>query len=137
MRGGHVRRPGHNPLGGWGVVLMLASVALQSVSGLFSSDDISEEGPLVARVSAAFVTSMTHIHHWNRYVLLALITLHAGAVALHWVLQRENLVAPMLHGTARFEARSAPWFVANLRALALFVFVAVVVWAIVAWGEAG
>ncbi len=44
---------GHNPLGGWSVLLMLASVLVQSVSGLFASDDLVESGPFAARVSDA------------------------------------------------------------------------------------
>ena len=38
--------PGHNPLGGWMVLLLLASAALQAGTGLFSNDDIATEGPL-------------------------------------------------------------------------------------------
>ena len=55
LRGRASHAPGHNPLGGWSVVLMLAVVAVQAISGLFASDDISEEGPLVAHVSDATI----------------------------------------------------------------------------------
>jgi cytochrome b len=94
---------GHNPLGGWSVLLMLASVALQSVTGLFSTDDLDTTGPLAARVSDETVKWMTRIHHWNRYFLLLLIVLHLGAVLAHWVWRRDNLVAPMVHGRKRIE----------------------------------
>jgi cytochrome b len=115
---------------------MLASVALQSVTGLFSTDDLDTIGPLAARVSDAAVKSMTRIHHWNRYVLLLLIALHVGAVLAHWLWRRDNLVAPMLHGRKRIAVnapiRAAPVFVA----LALLVASALAVWALVEWGEA-
>jgi cytochrome b len=136
-RGRAIHVPGHNPLGGWSVMLMLAAVALQAISGLFTSDDISEDGPLVARVSEAAVTSMTRIHHLNRYVLLVLIALHVGAVALHYAIRAENLLTPMLHGRAHSAASRTLRFASTSRALALFALVAAAVWGLVAWGEAG
>jgi cytochrome b len=127
---------GHNPLGGWSVLLMLASVAVQSVSGLFSTDDLTETGPLAGRVSDAAVEWMTHVHHVNRWVLLLLIVLHLVAVLLHWTLRRENLVAPMWHGRARGVVAPmravSPW-----RALVLFAASAAAVALLVAWGGEG
>src|SRR5690606_15577860 len=100
VRGEDERAAGHNPLGGWSVLLMLASVLLQAVSGLFTTDDIMEEGPLVARASSATVEWMTSVHHLNQTVLLVLVALHLAAIALHAIARRHNLVAPMLHGRA-------------------------------------
>ncbi len=137
LRGRAAHAPGHNPLGGWSVVLMLVVVAVQAISGLFTSDDISEEGPLVAHVSDATVALMTRIHHLDRYVLLLLIALHVGAVLLHWVIRNDNLVAPMLHGRARIERAPEPRFVSSWRALGLFALSAGAIWALVAWGAAG
>ncbi|MEO5622525.1 MAG: cytochrome b/b6 domain-containing protein [Dokdonella sp.] len=127
--------PGHNPLGGWSVLLLLASVALQAISGLFASDDISEEGPLVAHVSEATVKLMTRIHHLNRYALLLLIALHIGAIALHYVVRNENLVAPMLHGRAHVHPARPLRFVSSWRALVLFALSASAVWALVTWAS--
>lgn len=137
VRGKAGHAPGHNPLGGWSVLLMLASVATQAISGLFSSDDISEEGPLVARVSSATVDWMTWLHHINRWLLIVLIALHVGAVIAHRVLRKENLVAAMLHGRARDANARALRFVPAWRALLLLAISAAAVWALVAWGEAG
>lgn len=127
---------GHNPLGGWSVLLMLASVALQAVTGLFSTDDLDAIAPLAARVSDETVKWMTRVHHWNRYVLLLLIVLHLGAVLAHWVWRRDNLVAPMLHGRKRIEAATPMRGVSPWIALALLAVSAGVVWGVVAWGEA-
>ena len=57
----------------------VASCLLQAISGLMTSDDIDELGPLCAKVSEVWVTRMTSLHAWNRYVLLALIGLHVIA----------------------------------------------------------
>ncbi len=126
---------GHNPLGGWSAVLMLASVALQAISGLFTSDDISAEGPLVARVSETTVEWMTRIHHLNRYVLLVLIGAHVLAIAMYYVIRRVNLVAPMLHGRARLPGTLPPQLAPLHRALLVLVVSVVAVWALVTWGE--
>ena len=42
---------GHNPLGGWSVVLMLVSLLVQALTGLFANDDVMMEGPLAKHVS--------------------------------------------------------------------------------------
>jgi cytochrome b len=125
---------GHNPLGGWSVLLMLASIVVQSVSGLFSSDDLVESGPFAASVSDATVKWMTRIHNINRYVLLLLIVLHVSAVLLHWVMRHENLVAPMLHGRAQDGVANPMRVVSAWRALALLILSAVAVGMLIAWG---
>ena len=52
MRGDGRFHVGHNPLGGWSVVLMLALLLVQTGLGLFAIDvDGDEGGPLSARVS--------------------------------------------------------------------------------------
>lgn len=134
LRGRAPTLPGHNPLGGWSVLLMLACVALQAISGLFTSDDISEEGPFTAQVSNATVDLMTRIHHLNRYALVLLIALHIGAVLLHWLLRNDNLVAPMLHGQARFDSSRPLRFASSWRALALLLLSVAVVCGLLAWG---
>ena len=115
---------------------MLASVALQAVTGLFSTDDLDAIAPLAARVSDETVKWMTRVHHWNRYALLLLIVLHLGAVLAHWVWRRDNLVAPMLHGRKRIEAATPMRGVSPWIALALLAVSAGIVWGVVAWGEA-
>ena len=131
LRGRAPHAPGHNPLGGWSVLALLALVALQAGSGLFASDDISEEGPLAAHVSGAAVSTLTKIHHWVADALVILVVLHVGAVLLHWLVRRDNLVAPMLHGRARFAHAPALRFVSSWRALALLALSAAAVGALV------
>jgi cytochrome b len=126
--GRHVAVVGHNPLGGWSVVLMIASILVQSISGLFSSDDITEAGPLVDRVSDATVALMTRVHHLNRWVLVVLIVLHVGAVVTHWTARRDNLVAAMIHGRTRAsDDDEAPRMAPLHRALLLLIVSAIAV----------
>src|SRR5437016_314311 len=50
---------GHNPLGGWMVLALLAVLLLQAATGLFADDDIATQGPLALKVSEAAVRQMT------------------------------------------------------------------------------
>jgi cytochrome b len=133
--GRHVHVVGHNPVGGWSVLLMLLSILVQSISGLFSSDDLTEAGPLVDRVSEATVAWMTRVHHLNRWLLVLLIVLHVGAVLLHWMIRRDNLVAAMIHGRGRApSAEDAPHIAPLHRALLLLVISAIAVAFVVTFG---
>jgi cytochrome b len=89
---------GHNPLGGWSVLVLIASVLVQTVSGLFASDGVDTQGPLSDRLTAAAVKTWTRIHEWNQNVLLILIALHVVAIALYYLLRKENLLGPMISG---------------------------------------
>lgn len=100
--GGTEQHLGHNPLGAWSVLAMLASLALQVGTGLFANDDIATEGPLVHVVSRATSDLLTRVHHWNRFVLLALVVLHLAAVAWHAGVHKEPLVRAMVDGHKRW-----------------------------------
>ena len=126
-------RIGHNPLGGWSVVALLTGVAVQAVSGLFASDDIDTDGPLVAHVSDATVKVMTRVHHWDENVLLILIGLHVVAVLLYLAVKGENLIGPMFTGITRAENFRPLRFAGTWLALALFALCAVLVAALVGW----
>jgi cytochrome b len=102
-KAGSARFLGHNPLGGWSVLLMLASILLQASTGLFANDDIATEGPLASRVSGATSSLLTTIHRINFYVLLALICLHLAAILYYLLVKRENLIGAMITGRKHVE----------------------------------
>ena len=112
---------GHNPLGGWSVLALLLCVAVQSVTGLFSSDEIDSDGPFVAHVSAKTVKLMTRLHHWNQNVLLILVGVHIAAVLLYLLLKHENLIGPMISGRKRLATSRTLYYASVWRALASFV----------------
>lgn len=118
------RRPpavvGHNPLGGWMVVLMLAVLLLQAATGLFADDDIATQGPLAVKVSNATVERMTAIHKWNAWVVVGVVTLHVLAIAIYQWGLKVNLVGPMVHGGALPDGHPARRG-SNALAAALFV----------------
>jgi cytochrome b len=98
---------GHNPVGGWMVLALLASLALQAGTGLFANDDIATEGPLAVLVSRNLSSRLTSIHRWNAYVLIALASLHVAAIVFHRIVKNENLVAAMITGIQRVPPETA------------------------------
>lgn len=90
---------GHNPLGALSVFALLGFLALQVASGLFSDDEISATGPLVAFVSSTWVANATYYHaEIGKLILIALVTLHVLVIGLYFLKKRENLVSPMITG---------------------------------------
>lgn len=90
---------GHNPMGGWMVLAMLAILATQAFSGLFVDDEIATQGPLAVKASGAFVGRMSALHDFNEWLLVGMVALHVAAIgAYRWVLG-VRLVGPMIHGT--------------------------------------
>jgi cytochrome b len=124
---------GHNPLGGWSVLVLLLSVTVQALTGLFSADDLDDEGPLAAHVSTRVVKQMTHLHHLNQNVLLGLIALHVVAVLLYLLLRRDNLITPMFSGRRVLGAAAPLRFVSAWRAVALLLACAAAVATLVWW----
>lgn len=90
---------GHNPLGGLSVAAMLAVLAAQVGLGLFASDDDGEVfGPLSLWIDEDSVERVTELHDDLFNVLLVLIGLHIAAIVYYALVQRKNLVGPMLTG---------------------------------------
>jgi len=85
------RHLGHNPLGGWMAVLLLATAALTAGTGwLYTTERYWGEQWL------------EELHGACADALLALAALHVLGVAFTSRRQRENLAVAMLHGRKRF-----------------------------------
>ena len=91
---------GHNPLGGWSVILMLLALLIQAVLGLFSSDGMLFGGPFSFYVSDS--NAITNIHEYLGYGLMGLIGLHVLAVLFYELVKKQRLILPMLTGWADF-----------------------------------
>jgi len=95
--------PGHNPLGAWSVLAILAMIGVQVVSGLFAVDvDGLESGPLSDRVSFEVGRQFARAHHLSFQALQALVVLHLAAIAFYLLYKRTDLVGPMITGRKRF-----------------------------------
>lgn len=90
---------GHNPLGGWSVVAMLALLLAQVVAGLFAVDvDGFESGPLADWISFDGGRLASEIHEALFKLTLAIIALHIAAIGFYLLVKRQNLVLPMITG---------------------------------------
>lgn len=100
-RRAHLPSVGHNPLGGWSVIALLAVLLLQALTGLGANDDVIYEGPLVKHISSALSSELTALHHLNVWAIGILVGIHVSAVIGHLALIKENLVRPMVTGRKR------------------------------------
>ena len=125
---------GHNAAGGWMVLVLLATLGVQAVSGLFTFDDVPE-GPLGGAVGEATAYWLTSVHRANFTVLLVLMGLHVLAVAAYGVVKRQNLVRPMITGRKRLPgATRLPRMASPLLAVLLVALAGCVVWVVVTQG---
>lgn len=100
LRGGSRRYLGHNPLGGWMVMALLGTLAVQGSLGLFTVEhnDIAA-GPLYRLVSEAANKTASRWHHYVfDFVLLPLVVLHVLANVGYGIFKREPLIDAMITG---------------------------------------
>jgi len=100
LRGRAPHYLGHNPLGGWMVAALLALLAAQAVTGLYSADAdrLIIEGPLAKTVGDAAVTFASHWHHVFFTLVKIAVVLHVAAVVFH-AAKGERLVPAMITGS--------------------------------------
>lgn len=109
------------------VILLLLAVTVQAVAGLFTTDDIFTEGPLVRHASSDTVDLMSALHHRVYWVVLALIAVHLLA-HLVYALRRDPTPLSMFTGRKRIAVPPAQHL--PVRALLTALASAVMVW----WG---
>ncbi len=117
------RHLGHNPLGGWSVLLLLISLLVQAATGLFANDDILTEGPLFGLVSKAASDSLTGIHLLNKNIIAVLVGVHVAAILFYLIYKRDNLIVPMFSGEKKWHqeeisSTGKTWLAAIIAAVA-------------------
>lgn len=134
FRRGTVSGPGHNPLGGWSVIAMLALLLAQPLLGLFAIDvDGLESGPFAHFVSFDTGRWAAETHELVFNLLMVVIALHVLAILFYRVFKGENLVSSMFTGSRDASGDAAGLrFVSPGLALLLVVAVGVIVWLLVA-----
>jgi cytochrome b len=89
---------GHNPAGGWMVVLLILVLILQAVTGVFANDDVHFNGPLATSISKTLSDRLTELHGALFNVILLLVWVHIVAVGFYFFVKGENLIKPMFTG---------------------------------------
>jgi len=134
---------GHNPLGTYMILALLAVVGTQATLGLFTVEhnDSGAYGPLYRMVSEATWKLLSRWHRWIFYwVLLPLIGAHFTANLLYGLVRKDPLITAMITGrkpAGDYEDLAEVEIVARpmLRALVcLFLAAAIVFGGIVALG---
>jgi cytochrome b len=123
---------GHNPLGALSTLSLLLLVLAQGLSGLFSVDDVSFDGPLAYAFDGQFIDLARELHDTNWSILQLLIFMHLAAIAWYQWRKRQPMVQTMWRGqSADRVSEHAP--VHGSRAVAIATVIAVCLWLAITW----
>jgi len=124
---------GHNPLGGWMIVLLLVALAGIVGTGLFGAED-EVSGPLAHMLPRDAAHALAELHESLTSILLVLIAVHVAGIVVETALTRDNLVHAMITGRKTVEAKPATNVAAPVpiwRAVASLVLAAGLTWLLV------
>jgi cytochrome b len=99
---------GHNPAGGWMVILLLALLLGETLTGIVDNNDVADEGPLSHAAPPMVLNLITDLHSLLFDALLAAMALHVVVVAIYAVAKGQNLLRPMLTGRKQFPNQITP-----------------------------
>lgn len=122
----HIHHPepdfqvGHNPAGGWMVLLLLSLMLALGLTGLYAYNDVARVGALTQFVPWQIGAKIPILHATLFKLLLGAIGLHIVSVTIYSKLKKQDLVRPMLTGEKNLpNSLPAPRFASNVRALLL------------------
>jgi cytochrome b len=99
LRGRDRKFLGHNPLGSWMIIALLAAVGVQGSLGLFSLEHNElVAGPLKRLVAHETSEKITKWHVWGINVIFALAALHIAANVLYGLVKKDPLISAMVTG---------------------------------------
>ncbi len=129
------RWPGHNPIGALYVVAITALLLGASITGLFYENWGEWRGPLAERVSRTQVLWLSDLHSILQWPILALISIHVGAVLGYRLFKSDDRIGPMFgRGRIRLESDPGLGFVSMGRAGLLLVLALLAVLAVLWFG---
>ena len=88
----------HNPLGSIAVLTFFGLILVQSISGLFMTDDIFFSGPLLGWLDTTIENVIQSLHDTSFDLLVLLILVHILAVVWHVLHAEPYLIKAMFHG---------------------------------------
>jgi cytochrome b len=92
------RQAGHNPAGGWMVLLLLLLLFGETLSGVYVANDVADEGPFTELTPARIANAITALHWIFWDALLTAVALHLLAIFLYMLVKGQNLLLPMVTG---------------------------------------
>ncbi|MDE0450890.1 MAG: cytochrome b/b6 domain-containing protein [Gammaproteobacteria bacterium] len=111
-------------------IFVILALTVQAGTGLFATDDIFNEGPLVRHVGGEVSATMTWIHHRVFWVIIALVATHITANAVYAMMRDPT---PLAIFTGRKPLDLPPTEQHLLRALFTAAGAALVVYGALAW----
>lgn len=109
---------GHNPAGGWMVLLLVVLLLGETLTGIVVNNDVADAGPLTEIMPASLANLLTDLHALLWDALVAAMALHVAAIAVYAVAKGHHLLRPMVTGRKRLPTRvPAPRFASLAHAL--------------------
>jgi cytochrome b/uncharacterized membrane protein YkoI len=114
FQGDAKRYLGHNPAGGWMIILLLVMLTLLSITGLVLYAVDNHAGPLAGLLAGAgrdVEDVFEGLHEFFANFTIFLVIIHVAGVVVESILHKENLVWAMVSGykrTAGAETVGAP-----------------------------
>ena len=96
----NVKYQGHNPLGSISIITIFCTIFFLIITGLFSTDDILYDGPLM-KIFPKYSITMTKIHNLLHYFLYFIITLHILVSLYYQFLKKNKIISQMIDGKSR------------------------------------
>lgn len=93
------RHVGHNPAGGWMVLLMLVTLLLIVLTGMMGAVAEGASIPFLDGFPRAIARAMKGVHEFLGNTMMVLVSIHLVGVIVEWGLTRDNLVRAMVDGT--------------------------------------
>jgi cytochrome b len=97
---------GHNPLGGWMIGVMLATLLGMVGTGLFAASRRAA-GPFASLISSPAAHQIGQVHKLISNLMIGLVVLHLAGVLGDWLLTRDNLIKAMITGRKALSAADA------------------------------
>lgn len=94
---------GHNAIGGWMILLILATLVLIVVTGTMAQGIPGGAGPLSGVLPKALVKSVGAVHELLGSLIIYLAAFHVAGVLVESALLRENLLRAMITGRKAVE----------------------------------
>lgn len=89
---------GHNPIGAWMIVILLATLSLLVITGLVLYGGQEKHGPLAGLVSFNIAEFSEEIHESLAGILMAAIAIHVAGVLFETIVLKHALIQAMING---------------------------------------
>jgi cytochrome b len=107
---------GHNAIGGWMILLLLATLAATVITGLLSEGSTGGAGRLSNALPTKAIPAVAWLHGTLGFAIIWLAGAHVAGVVVESLLHRENLVRAMITGRKRVRSPT----LADARAVSLW-----------------